>query len=38
MCFDKNVNGNKNDKNLDYDYFVCVMQREFHFKQKTLKF
>ena len=38
MYFDRNINGNNDDKNLDCDYCVCVTQREFHFSSRLLDF
>ena len=31
MCFDRNINGNKDVKFLECDYLSCVMVRETHF-------
>ena len=31
MCFDRNINGNKDFKSLEYDFiFACVTMRETH--------
>ena len=31
MCFDRHINGNRDDKFLECDYFSCVAVRETHF-------
>ena len=31
MCFDRNINGNRDDKILECDYLSCVTVRETHF-------
>ena len=31
MCFDRNINGNKDIKFLECDYLSCVTVRETHF-------
>ena len=36
MCFDRNINGNKDVKFLECDYLSCVTVRETHFKHNNL--
>ena len=36
MCFDRNINGNKDVKFLECDYLSCVMVCETHFSTNSL--
>ena len=37
MCFDRNINGNKDVKFLESDCLPCVMVRETHFRKRKEK-